>query len=104
MLKGRWCLLKVKINNALAYDIAEINIDDLQISLITEALNYPSDSSKLLDGCVNMSRQRWSYYRKKHKQRKVILKDLSISVLQDLIMIGINIQNLTHKEGKRKNE
>lgn len=104
MLKGRWCLLKVKIDNTLAYDIAEINIDDLQISLITEALNYPSDSSKMLDGCINMSRQRWSYYRKKHKQGKVILKDLSISVLQDLIMIGINIQNLEHKEGKEKHE
>lgn len=94
--------MKVEIDNALAYDIADININDLQISLIIEALKYPSDSSKALDGCVNMSRQRWSYYRKKYKQHKVILEDLSISVLQDLIMIGINIQNLEHKEGKEK--
>ena len=96
--------MKVKINKAFAYDIADIDINDLQSSLISEALTYPCDLSKALDGCKYMSRQRWSYYRKKYQQHIFSFKDLSISVLQDLIMIGINIQNLEHKEGKRKNE
>lgn len=104
MLESRWCLLIVKIDKPTAYDIAHIELNDLQLSLIKEALDYPSDLSSALDGCINMSRQRWSYYRKKYKQHKINIKDLSISVLQDLIMIGINIQNLKLKEGKEKNE
>lgn len=104
MLESRWCLLIVKIDKPTVYDIAKIDLNVLQLSLIKIALRYPNDLSSALDGCINMSRQRWSYYRKKYKQHKINIKDLSISVLQDLIIIGINLQNLEHKEGKEKHE
>lgn len=92
----------MRIDKPTVYDIAKIELNVLQLGLIKEALGYPSDLSSALDGCINMSRQRWSYYRKKYKQHKINVKDLSISALQDLIIIGINLENLEHKEGKEK--
>lgn len=94
----------MKIDKPTVYDIAKIDLNVLQLSLIKDALKYPRDLSSALDGCINMSRQRWSYYRKKYKQHKINIKDLSVSALQDLILIGANLQNLEHKEGKEKNE
>lgn len=104
MLEGRWCLLKVEINRYILEDILNIKLSLFQKTMIKKALECPKDVTKALDGCKYMSRQRWSYYRKKYQNKPFSFNDLSIKVLHDLIMIGINIQNLEHKEGKEKNE
>lgn len=102
MLEGRWCLLKVEIKHDILEDILNINLSLFQKSMIKKALECPKDITKALDGCKYMSRQRWSYYRKKYQNKPFSFNDLSIKVLHDLIQIGINLQNLEHKEGKDK--
>lgn len=94
--------MKVEINHDILDDILKIKLSLFQKTMIKKALEYPKDVTKALNGCKYMSRQRWSYYRKKYHNKPFSFNDLSISVLQDLIIIGINIQNLEHKEGKEK--
>lgn len=72
--------------------------------MVKKALECPKDVTKALDGCKYISRQRWSYYRKKYQKKPFSFDVLSIKVLHDLIVIGLNLQNLEHKEGKEKNE
>lgn len=72
--------------------------------MVKKALECPKDVTKALDGCKYISRQHWSYYRKKYQKKPFSFDVLSIKVLHDLIVIGLNLQNLEHKEGKEKNE
>ena len=96
--------MKVDINKYVLEDILKIKLSLFQKTMIKKALECPKDITKALDGCKYMSRQHWSYYRKKYQNKPFSFNDLSIKVLHDLIMIGLNLQSLEHKEGKEKNE